>query len=125
MQDLEFSEEFFHFLQASIPAVDAAELLLLYRGRPDAGFTADEAVRRLGPGVNLKAAEKYLELFEASGLLVRQDSRYRYRPESNLAPQVDKLALAYQHRPVTLVRMIYALRDSSIQSFADAFKLRK
>jgi hypothetical protein len=26
---------------------------------------------------------------------------------------------------VTLIRMIYALRDSRIQTFADAFKLRR
>lgn len=125
MEDVEFSEEFCRFLQTSIPRMDAAELLLLYRARPEAGFTADEAVRRLGPGVNLRDTAKYLELFEARGLLVRQDSGYRYRPESDLASQVDKLALAFNHRPVTLVRVIYALRDSGIQSFADAFRLRK
>ena len=39
--------------------------------------------------------------------------------------QVRKLAQAYEERPVTLIRMIYALRDSTIQSFADAFKFRK
>ena len=125
MEDVEFSEEFCRFLQTSIPRMDAAELLLLYRARPEAGFTADEAVRRLGPGVNLRDTAKYLELFEARGLLVRQDSGYRYRPESDLASQVDTLALAFNHRPVTLVRVIYALRDSGIQSFADAFRLRK
>lgn len=125
MEDVEFSEEFCRFLQTSIPRMDAAELLLLYRARPEASFTANEAVRRLGPGVNLRDTAKYLELFEARGLLVRQDSEYRYRPESDLASQVDKLALAFNHRPVTLVRVIYALRDSGIQSFADAFKLRK
>lgn len=125
MEDVEFSEEFCRFLQTSIPRMDAAELLLLYRARPEAGFTAEEAVRRLGPGVNLRDTAKYLELFEARGLLGRQDSAYRYRPESDLASQVDKLALAFNHRPVTLVRVIYALRDSGIQSFADAFRLRK
>ena len=38
---------------------------------------------------------------------------------------VRTLAQAYNDRPVTLTRMIYALRDPKIQSFADAFKLRK
>src|SRR5512134_3189623 len=33
MEDVEFSEEFCRFLQTSIPRVDAAELLLLYRAR--------------------------------------------------------------------------------------------
>ena len=38
---------------------------------------------------------------------------------------VQTLAKAYEERPVTLFRLIYALRDRKIQSFADAFKLRK
>jgi hypothetical protein len=82
-------------------------------------------VRKLGPGVDLKAAGSYLARFEAVGLVERTDRRYRYRAQSDLAPQVEMLAAAYNHRPVTLVRVIFALRDSRIQSFADAFKLRK
>jgi hypothetical protein len=38
---------------------------------------------------------------------------------------VATLAQAYEERPVTLIRLIYALRDRKIRSFADAFKLRK
>jgi hypothetical protein len=125
MQDIEFSEEFCRFLQGSIPGVDAAELLLLFRGQPDSAFSAEEAVRKLGPGIDLKAAERYLDRFESAGLVARQDGRYRYRAASDLTPHVETLANAFNHRPVTLVRVIFALRDTSIQSFADAFKLRK
>jgi len=125
MQDIEFSDEFCRFLQSAIPGIDAAELLLLFRGQPQAAFSAEEAVRKLGPGVELRAAERYLERFEAAGLVARQDARYRYRPDSALAPHVETLAAAFNHRPVTLVRVIFALRDTSIQSFADAFKLRR
>jgi hypothetical protein len=39
--------------------------------------------------------------------------------------QVRTLAQAYKRRPVTLIRVIYALRDTKIQSFADAFKLTR
>jgi hypothetical protein len=35
------------------------------------------------------------------------------------------LAQAYEERPVTLIRLIYALRDRKIRSFAEAFRLRK
>jgi hypothetical protein len=34
------------------------------------------------------------------------------------------LSRLYMERPVTLFRVIYALRDSAIHTFADAFKLR-
>ena len=125
MEDIEFSDEFCRFLRACVPRIDAAELLLMFRARPDAVLSRDEVVRRLGPGVSPADTARYLEAFEEHGLLQREDARYRYRPESELAPLVDKLAIAYNQRPVTLVRVIYALRDTGIQSFADAFKLRK
>ena len=38
---------------------------------------------------------------------------------------VTTLAQAYGERPVTLIRVIYALRDGKIRSFADAFRLRR
>lgn len=125
MNDFEFSDEFCRFIQTTIPAVPAAELLLLMHGRAGVSLTAQEALTKLGPGVDLGEIAKHLELLEARGLVAREGERYRYRPESDLAPQADNLAIAYSQRPVTLIRVIYALRDSSIQSFAEAFKLRK
>ena len=49
----------------------------------------------------------------------------KYQPASELlAARVQTLAQAYRERPVTLIRVIYGLRDQKIQSFADAFKMR-
>lgn len=45
--------------------------------------------------------------------------------EADIARHLATLAQAYEERPVTLFRLLYALRDRKIQSFADAFKLRK
>jgi hypothetical protein len=125
MEDLDFSEDFCRFIQDAIPAVDAAELLLLFRARPDLALTPQEAVAKLGPGINAGDVAGYLSLFASRGLLILENDRYRYLPQSELAPQVEKLALAYNQRPVTLIRVIYAFRDGRIRSFADAFKLRK
>jgi hypothetical protein len=107
VEDAEFSDEFCRLVQGCLPTVDAAELLLTaYR---------DPAVA-LKPG---KAAEA----LRAAGLL---DNERRYHPASEeLARHVATLAQAYEQRPVTLVRLIYALRDHKIRSFAEAFKLRK
>ncbi len=125
MEDFEFSPEFCKFIQASIPAVDAAELLLLFHSRPEEWFSAEAASARLGPGIAIGAVRKYLADFEARGLLAASEGRYRFRVDSALAQFVGRLEQAYTQRPVTLVRIIYALRDSKIQSFADAFKLRR
>jgi len=125
MEDVEFSDEFCRFLQATIPAVDAAELLLVFHRRADAAYSAQEAIAKLGPGIAPGDAEKYLKTFNERGLLVLSEGKYRYRAESADARHVETLSAAYLQRPVTLIRVIYALRDSKIQTFADAFKLRK
>ena len=124
MDDVEFSDEFCRFLKASIPTVDAAELLLLLYRRRDDAFTPEAAVASLGPGVTIGETARYFESFTAGGLAEAAEGRYRFRG-SALSPMVETLAQAFSHRPVTLIRIIYALRDSKIQTFADAFKLRK
>lgn len=130
MEDADFSDDFCRFVQSAVPAVDAAELLLWLADRPDAWWHPPEALAKLRPaGVTMSEpdATRYLEAFIAQGLLESgPDRRLRYRPASEvLARHVRTLAQAYEERPVTLIRMIYALRDSKIQTFAEAFKLRK
>ena len=106
MEDIEFSDAFCRFVQSYLPSVETAELLLQACRTPD---MAVQAKQRDG--------------LRAAGLL---DESYRYRPASpELAAQVATLAQAYEQRPVTLIRLIYALRDTRIRSFADAFRLRK
>jgi hypothetical protein len=107
VEDADFSDQFCRFVQLHLPSVDAAELLLAAFRNPQVG---------LEPG-------KDAEALRAAGLL---DENLRYRPASEeLARHVATLAQAYEERPVTLVRVIYALRDHKIRSFAEAFKLRK
>lgn len=129
MEDADFSDSFCRFIQTTIPAVDAAELLLLLADQPGRHWTLPEAVAKLRPATQISDAEaaRYLDLYAASGLVAtHEDRRIQYRPESeDAARHVCTLAKAYEERPVTLVRVIYALRDTKIQSFAEAFKLRK
>ena len=42
MEDADFSDDFCRFLQTTIPAVDAAELLLLLKRNPDSALSAAE-----------------------------------------------------------------------------------
>ena len=67
-------------------------------------------------------AEALLELYRAGD---EPALRAAGLAEDDIARHLPILSQAYEQRPVTLVRLIYALRDRSIQSFADAFKLRK
>ncbi len=116
MEDADFSDDFCAFIQASVPAVEAAELLLCVAARPEVWWD------RAQPG-----AERHLETLAAAGLVeLGADGRFRYRaPPEPLAGHVRTLGRAYEERPVTLISMIYALRDTKIKTFAEAFKLRK
>jgi hypothetical protein len=129
VEDADYSAEFCRFLQATIPAVDAAELLLLVADRPDVWASPAELVERLRPKTPMTEDEvrRNLDVFAARGLLEPgPEGRLRFRPASeDLARHVRTLAQAYEERPVTLVRVIYALKDAKIRTFADAFRLRK
>lgn len=129
MEDADFSDDFCRFIQQNIPSVDAAELLLFLRAHPRDSWRGNEAAARLRPATQITDADaaKYLDTFLARGLVVAgPDRRAQFGPANEaLEMFVQMLALAYKERPVTLVRMIYALRDSRIQTFADAFKLKK
>lgn len=126
MEDADFSDEFCRFLHASVPSVQAAELLLLLAGDPAAALRPKEAAERV-PAMGEAEATKILQALHSNGLaMAGVDQSYQYRPASEaLKAHVDMLAKAYQERPVTLIRIIYALRDSKIRSFADAFRVRK
>lgn len=129
LEDSAFSDEFCRFLQGAIPSVDAAELLLALAREPARGWLTAELCAALRPATTLSEADaqRYLDQLQAAGLVAAApDGRRQYRAASEaLASHVDMLALAYKERPVTLFRVIYALRDLKLQSFADAFKLKR
>jgi DNA-binding IclR family transcriptional regulator len=111
-----------------VPSFEAAELLLFLARHREADWSLPEALGRLRPAVSIGDAEaaRYLETFRAQGLVAAAGERVRYQPVSYLLDRhIEALAAAYRERPVTLIRMIYALRDSRIQSFADAFRIRR
>jgi hypothetical protein len=129
VEDAAFSDEFCRFLRTAVPSVDAAELLLLLERERQRWWSAQESARALAPTVCVSEPDiaRYFGVFQASGLIaLGPDKRVQYRPgHAELEAHVAILAQAYRERPVTLIRVIYALRDSSIRSFAEAFKLRR
>ena len=129
MEDADFSDEFCRFIQTTLPSVEAAELLLALFEAADTWWAPPALAAKLRPGSSISDADalRYLDLFEMRGLIaVGPDKGVQFRPaDEQLHEQVRTLAQAYKERPVTLIRVIYALRDTKIQSFADAFKLRR
>jgi hypothetical protein len=129
MEDADFSDEFCRFIQRAIPSVEAAEILLFLQKSPDRSWELKEIIDGLRASITIGDADgwKCVEALQSRGLVaIGQDRRAQYRPTSaELEEFARGLARAYAQRPVTLIRMIYALRDTKIQSFADAFRIRK
>jgi hypothetical protein len=128
MEDVDFSDEFCEFIQTCVPAVNAAEMLLLLRSRPQDWWDPPDVLHRMrAAGLAEPEGVRHLELFQARGLLATgPDKRIQFRPANgHIASQVEKLAQAYTERPVTLFRVIYALRDTRVRSFAEAFRLKR
>lgn len=123
--DSDFTDEFCGFLQMSVATVDAAELLLVLAQQRDKDWSVPDLVAKVSAGGTLAEAEaeKYLDALEQRGLVERAaDGRVRYRSSPDHG-HVETLSKLYVERPVTLFRVIYALRDSKIKTLADAFRI--
>jgi predicted ArsR family transcriptional regulator len=128
MTDPDFPEELRAFIRDHITDVDAVELLLLLARDRDRTYDIAALVADLRPSaITEMAVRKHLAVFEERGLVTSsKEGRCRYSPvRPELDAVVRALSRVYNERPVTLVRMIYALKDEKIRSFADAFRLKK
>jgi hypothetical protein len=126
--DPDFSDDFCRFLQRCVANVDAVELLLTVSKYRERAWLPRELRAELASMTSLSEAEllRMLDVLQSCGLVVRDpDQRVRYRPAKALDSYVATLARLYVERPVTLFRVIYGLRDLKINTFADAFKLRR
>jgi len=126
--DADFTDDFCGFLQRCVTSVDAAELLLALRENADRAWSARELSSHLAPMANISEGdvERALDAFQQCTVVTRDaDRNARYRSAPAHDEHVATLARLYVERPVTLFRVIYALRDKKINTFADAFRLRR
>ncbi len=118
-------DDILNFLRTSIRSVWTLELLLLlWRSRPRA-WSAAELVRELRASDSI--ATDGLAALQAVGLIVPEgQDRFRYTAASSaLDGIVQRLAQLYQERPMAVTRAIFASPDQRLQTFADAFRLKK
>lgn len=115
------------FIVNEIGSIAQLELLLLLHKDSAREWTAEDAARELYTGAQAMAT--LLEGFRARGYVTATGSpRVSYRFAPNV-PEVEQLvrdlAQLYQERRVTVINLIYAGPVHKLQSFADAFRLRK
>ena len=127
MADNALPAEVRQLIARHLATMEQVDVLLLLARSPEEWRSGEEIRTALRIDESGVAARTFDELC-AAGLIEADGGhpvRYRYAPSSARdSSAVELLALAYNERPVTLVRAIYA-RPTPAQSFADAFRLRK
>lgn len=115
------------FIVNEIGSIAQLELLLLLHKDSSRQWSADAAARELYTGAEAMAT--LLEGFRSRGYVSASDTSpicYRFAPTDPVVePLVRDLAQLYQERRVTVINLIYAGPMHKLQSFADAFRLRK
>lgn len=105
--------------------MDHVEILMVLRGEREESFSLPRlatAIRKPEPLV-----EACLESLAESGLAAQlSDGGYRYAArDEKLDRAAESVIRLYNERPVTLVKMLYERPPTAVNTFADAFKLRK
>jgi hypothetical protein len=127
MSDPDVTEAVQSFIRECVPNVDAIELLLAMAEYPERTFGMRDFFTKIrGTGASDAVLRRYLASFERCGAITEHNGAYRFAPTSSDTEAIVRvLAKLYTERPVTLVRLIYTLREERIRAFADAFKLKK
>ncbi|NUO63490.1 MAG: MarR family transcriptional regulator [Gemmatimonadaceae bacterium] len=111
-----------------LPTMEHVEVLLALAAAGAKTRTAGDIATELRG--NAASVATRLEDLVASGLVAREgpesDGAFRYAPNSvTLRTATTGLAEMYRTKPVSLVKAIYARPPAAVQSFADAFRVRK
>lgn len=125
----ELSEDVRRLIRASVPSLDALELLIGLVRRAPAIMSPEMMDRELSPrGLGLETITQYCQFLRMQGIVAEDPpGLFGYRPAT---PELDRAAQAllraYNERPVTLIRTVYDLADQRrIQAFSDAFRFKK
>jgi hypothetical protein len=125
----ELPEDVRRLILASVPSLDALELLVGLVRRAPAIMTLAMLDEELGVrSIGREGIVRYFHSLQAQGIVAEgPPGLFGYRPASaEVDRSVQGLLRAYNERPVTLIRTVYQLADQrGIQAFSEAFRLRK
>jgi len=118
-------EDVLAFIRGSIKSVWALELLLFVRANAGRAWSAADLVRELRSSQLI--VDEILHTFQASGLMrAETPETYRYAPASHdLEDLTRRLESVYAHRPTAVVKAIISGPNEKLQTFSDAFRLKR
>jgi hypothetical protein len=114
-------------LARHIRSVEQLEVLLLLQGEPNRSWSAADVYAVIRSSESSIAQR--LNVFTKEGFLAEEKGpppSYRFAPRSgDLQAAVEATAAAYRTWRIRVVEAIFAPPSDPVQSFADAFRLRK
>ena len=129
MNETELPREVRQLIHSSVPSIDVLEVLVQVIRHREVPRSVADLIEVLQPsGVTEPVAREALALLRTQGILSETpEGHILCRPDSPAVERTLGLLLqAYNERPVTLIRTVYAIADAKkIQTFADAFKIKK
>ena len=123
----DFPLELRQFIDRNIESIVQLEMLLLLRQDPNRGWDADQIAKSLYIPAEMSGA--LIADLSRRGFvkpLAAAEAKYSYQPadaEADLL--IGQLAKFYEERRVAVVSLIYSKPVNKVQTFADAFRLRK
>jgi hypothetical protein len=125
MADSPISKDQLHFVASHIQSVEQLEILCLLVANPSKSWLASEIFRHIQS--TEKSVEECLQYFLTRGLLsVDAHCLFQFSPKTpELAQSAIDLVKTYRECRVTVIEAIYKKPRDPVQSFAEAFRLRK
>jgi hypothetical protein len=116
------------FIEINIDSVDQLEILRVLGEDPMKEWSATALVQEVQTQV--ETIGQHLSALQVRGLLAinTQGSELSCRYGANnpeTEDMINKLLQVYRERPVTMINLVYAKARRDIQSFAEAFRLKK
>jgi hypothetical protein len=121
-------EDVKRFIEVNIDSVDQLEILRVLGEDPMKEWSARTLVQEVQTQV--ETIGQNLGALQARGLLViKTQGSELYCRYGAINPEIEdminKLLRVYRERPVSMINLVYAKARRDIQSFADAFRLKK
>ena len=121
--DPEISDDVRALIQRHMATMDHVEVLAVLRAQRDTSFSVAELTSIVRKPE--KIVDVSLRALVAAALVAQlSDGTYRYSGQEDADRAAEAVVKMYNERPVTLVRLLYE-RPTAVNTFADAFKLRK
>jgi DNA-binding MarR family transcriptional regulator len=123
-----FPDDLGRFLDANVETFEQLEILRLLGEDPQKEWGVADLGREVQAAPQAVAA--HLTALQGRGLLqtvTRGADRFcRHGPATaELEGLLSRLLQVYRERPVTTIKRVYARARTALQSFADAFRIRK